>query len=377
MNDLMKIVEFSEFDKQLAEFKDRYENVVYNLDDPTQNKQARSDKFAIGKVISKLDRTHKELKAPLKERVDLIDGERKRIKDQLLRTQGKIKAQIEDHEARKKAIADAIEARIAAIYALATDTIDGDSAEIKQRIEALERIDPESVDFDSRNADAALAVRKVGNELAQRLADVERYEAEQAELARLRAEEEKRIREEREARIRKEAEDRAKREAEALARKKAAEAEAREQALKEEREAAKRRAAKAEQARKDAIEQAKRDAEKAEQARKEAIETAKRLAAEAKVRAEQEAKQAAERAAQLAATAERNRLEALRREEEAKAEKARKEAQRKAERKEHREKVERDALKDIISIWTDLDLSPGLVLQAIKDGKIRRVRIEY
>ena len=43
MNDLIKIVEFSEFDKQLAEFKDRYENVVYNLDDPTQNKQARSD----------------------------------------------------------------------------------------------------------------------------------------------------------------------------------------------------------------------------------------------------------------------------------------------------------------------------------------------
>lgn len=359
MNELMKIVEFSEFDNQLAEFKDRYENVVYNLDDPTQNKQARSDKFAIGKVISKLDRTHKELKAPLKERVDLIDGERKRIKDQLLRTQGKIKAQIEDHEARKQAIADAIEARIAAIYALATDTIDGDSAEIKLRIEALDRIDPESVDFNTRNADAALAVRKVGNELAQRLADVERYEAEQAELARLRAEEEKRAREEREARIRKDAEDRAKREAEELARKKAAEAEARERALKE------------------AIEQAKRDAEQAEQARKDAAAKAKLDAVEAKVRAEQEAKQAAERAAKLAATAERNRLEALRRDEEEKAEKARKDAQRKAERKEHREKIDGYALQDLIDLERKDDLSPGSVLQAIKDGKIRRVRIEY
>ena len=92
------IAEYSEFEAKMAEFKKTYDNVVYDLTDPVHEKKARSDKYSIGKVISALDKKHDEIKAPLKAQVDLIDGERKRIKDELLGVQDKIKSQIKAHE---------------------------------------------------------------------------------------------------------------------------------------------------------------------------------------------------------------------------------------------------------------------------------------
>ena len=97
-----EVVEFRQFGKNLSEYKALYEGIVYDLTVPEQDKQARSDKLAIGKVIAQLDTVHKDIKAPLKERVDLLDGERKRIKDQLLTLQDGIKSQISDHEAALK-----------------------------------------------------------------------------------------------------------------------------------------------------------------------------------------------------------------------------------------------------------------------------------
>ncbi len=92
-----EIIEFDEFKTKMLEFRKRYDDIVYDLDDKSQEKQAKSDRFAIGQVISSLDKRHKEIKAPLAEKVSLIDGERKRIKDELLAIQNKIKSQIEDH----------------------------------------------------------------------------------------------------------------------------------------------------------------------------------------------------------------------------------------------------------------------------------------
>ena len=103
-----QIAEFNEFAAALAEYKAKYEGIVYDLTIPEQEKTAKADKMAIGKVISKLDGAHKAVKAPLKERVDLLDSERKRIKDQLLELQSGIKGQIAEHEARIKDAADAL-----------------------------------------------------------------------------------------------------------------------------------------------------------------------------------------------------------------------------------------------------------------------------
>ncbi len=102
MNDEIKmqltaLVEFDEFKTKMLEFRKRYDDIVYDLNDKSQEKQAKSDRFSIGQVISALDKRHKEIKAPLAERVSLIDDERKRIKDELLIIQNKIKSQIEDH----------------------------------------------------------------------------------------------------------------------------------------------------------------------------------------------------------------------------------------------------------------------------------------
>lgn len=109
---------FEEFETNLAAYKDRYDGVIYDLADEDENKQARSDKLAIGKVIARLDTAHKEAKAPLKEKVDLIDGERKRIKDGLLLVQDGIKSQLVEHEAKIEAHESALLARVEAIKAL-------------------------------------------------------------------------------------------------------------------------------------------------------------------------------------------------------------------------------------------------------------------
>lgn len=97
MND-KQIAAFNKFDKQLADFQKRYDGVVYDLSDPKEDKAARSDRYKIGQVISALDETHKKIKAPLAEKVAIIDKERKRIKDKLLELQEGIKTQIEKRE---------------------------------------------------------------------------------------------------------------------------------------------------------------------------------------------------------------------------------------------------------------------------------------
>lgn len=365
MNELVRIQEFSDFDTKLAEFRDRYDNVVYDLEDPKQNRQARSDRFAIGKVVANLDRAHKELKAPLLEQVRLVDGERKRIKDDLLGIQNRIKSQIEEHEARIKAAEEAVQKRIDSISVLAEFdewSVPATSGQIKQRIAVLLASNPEAVEYEPRQADAALAYRQTERTLTDMLAKRVTYEEEQAELERLRAEKEARERQEREDRIRREAEEKAKREAEELARKKAEEAKRREQAIRKEKE-------RAEAAAKQAEERRKAEAEAATKREKDLKERAARDKADAEKRAQQAAKQAEKRAAQ----AERDKLLAEQRKREAAELKAKEEAERKARNKAHMAKVEAEAIEDI----KDAMRTPQSVLEAIKAGKIRHVRIIY
>ena len=107
------IKQFSPFEKELAVFKEKYVGVVYDFTVKKNEKQARSDRFAIGKAVSALDAVHKELKAPLLEKTKLLDGRRKEIKDELLAIQGDIKSQIEKHEQIEKDRVEDIQGRIA------------------------------------------------------------------------------------------------------------------------------------------------------------------------------------------------------------------------------------------------------------------------
>ncbi len=350
MNELVRIDAFTEFESQMTAFRAKYDNVVYDLNDKKQDKQARSDRYAIGQVIANLDRKHKEIKAPLKERVDLIDKERKRIKDQLLETQHSIKAQIEAHEEKLKQIAEALQKRIDQITDLTAFDDEPDSAAISGRLSTLQTIDPESPEFGDRQADAALAYRQADRSLRFMLKQRQDYEAEQAELARLRREEQERLRKLEEERIRREEAERVRKAEEEKRLREKKEAEAREQALREANEAERRRAQEAEARR-------KAEAEAAKQREQELIQRAKREADEAAKRAAEE---------------ERQRQERQRQAEEERAERERKEKERQAANKKHRQKIESEALADLQKYNDAVSL-----LAALRANKVRHVMIVY
>lgn len=363
LTELVRIDQFAEFEANMKAFRERYDGVVYDLDDPNQNRQARSDRLAIGKVISKLDKSHKELKAPLLEQVKIVDGERKRIKDSLLDIQGKIKVQIEQHEARIEAEKQRVQALIDHITGLAEFDFEPDSSLITAHLADLEAINPEAEEYAPRQADATLAHRQVSRTLETILAARVKYEAEQAELERLRAEEEARKRAEHEERIRKEAAERERRIAEENARKQAEAAKRREQAIEEEKRRAERRA------------------KEVEEKRKAEAEAARRREAEMKKRAEQEAKDAAERAIQE----ERRRVEEAwkKKEEKRKADEAK--AARKAANKRHRAQVRQMALEDLARVcseaqsatgWTTEQLAEAIFKAAVS-GEIRHINVYF
>lgn len=321
-----QIVEFSEFEAQLAEFKGKYDGVVYDLTIPEEEKQARSDRLTIGKVIANLDRKHKELKAPLKEKVDLIDGERKRIKDDLLKVQGKIKAQIEDHERKIQEHAEMLQAKVDAITALGEFDI-SDQPDSKLLVGRL--TDARSVDIDDsyehRKADATLALVDVTKKLEQLYHDRLVYEEEQAELEQLRKEAEERERKDREEAIRREAEQKAKEQAE--------------------------REAKA------AIDEAERKTREAEQA---------------KLKAEEESKIKAE----IAAREERERIEREQAEAKAKREAEQAKEDAKKAKQAHWQKIHSAIKKDLMANGVDEKLAISII-ELIKDGKVSHLSIDY
>tara|TARA_R110002049_G_scaffold281333_1_gene460832 strand:- start:4344 stop:5318 length:975 start_codon:yes stop_codon:yes gene_type:complete len=265
------VAEFNQFEHDLAEYKRRYENVVYDLTVPEEEKRARSDRLAIGKKIAELDRVHASVKAPLKAKVDLLDGERKRIKDGLLEVQGGIKSQIEEHEAAIKEAAAALLRRASAISELAQFESTPTADVVRDRIAELKAIVIDE-SFGEQQGYAALNKEKAMNVLEPMLAGLEAQEREAEERERARAAEEAKARQEREAKIAAEAAEKAKQEAaEALEKAKRDAVEAAERAEREKREAvaaaeaeAARKAEAAEKARLDAIEKERAEAERRE-----------------------------------------------------------------------------------------------------------------
>lgn len=332
----VKLVEFDEFEAKLKEYKAQYEGVVYDLTDPKQDKRARSDRLSIGKTVAELDRRHKAAKAPLKEKVDLLDGERKRIKDGLLEIQGAIKSQIEKHEAELQAIEDALAARVEEIKALSEFEFHPTSQQIQERLDTLSST---AIDgsFANHEANAALAHRKSMESLTALLESTLKAEADAAELARLKKEAEDREQAEREARIAAEAKAAAEREAaEAIEREKQAKIKAEEDAA----------AAKA----------------KAEQDAKDAAARAEREKAEAIAKAQAEAKAEAERI-------ERERLASI--------EAERKEAERREANKKHCAKINNEAAAALVAECGVTQEQAKAAIVAIAKKLIPAVSISY
>ena len=342
------IAEYSEFEAKMAEFKKSYDNVVYDLSDPVQEKKAKSDRRTIGTVISALDKKHDEIKAPLKAQVDLIDGERKRIKDELLGVQDKIKSQIKAHDEAIWKHSVMLQGKVDEIVNLGvfgefeTPTAD----QILERIAQIEEIDVDA-SYETRKADATLAKVDTLKSLNALYEKQKQYEEQQAELERLRKEKEERDRLAREEQIRKEAAEKAKREAEEAAERAALEAEQ-----------------KAEKARQEAAEAARRE--------QEAIQAeADRKIAEAKAKAEREAQEERDRLA--SAAAEEKRMAEIK----AKAKREREAAEaKKKENQAHRAKIHKAAKASFVKEgFSEADATK--IVELVRDGKIAHVVIEY
>ncbi|WP_312903777.1 hypothetical protein [Stutzerimonas nitrititolerans] len=244
-----------------------------------------------------LDNVGKELVAELKEIPKKIDAERKRMRDTLDAWKDEVRAPLNEWE---QAEADRIarhEGLIDSMRSWANPASDLTSSELKDSIARLDEIE---IGAGLEEFEAEAHRVKAASLTALQLALTKRqaYEAEQAELERLRAEAAQREQKEREERIAREAAEQAQREAE--------------QRAQAERDAAAKREA-----------DAKAAAERRELELKLAAERAERERVEAQQRAEQAERDAAERA-ERAAAAERQRQadEQARQEAEAKAREA-------------------------------------------------------
>lgn len=306
----------------------------------------------VGKAKVALDDIGKELVAKLKDVPKKIDAERKRMRDLLDALKEEVRApltaweQAEDDRVQRHK--DAIEG----IVALVVDS--GEPAEsIRAALAAVEAvaIGPEWEEFEP---EAARTKDKALTNLRDRLAARVKYDAEQAELARLRAEAAAREQKDREERIAREAEEKARRDAEA-----AAQAEC---------DASARREAEA----RAAADNARRDAELAEQ---------RRIAAEKQ--AELDRLAALERERVASEQAERDRIQAaedarqaeIKRQADAKAAEEAEAARREAD-KAHKGKVNRAALDAFVAGGMPDDCAKQAVTLIAK-GLIPNIRITY
>ena len=344
-----EIIEFNPFMAQLVELEKEYGTRVYDLTDPVQDKAARSDRLRVAKVISAFEDVRKAAKADAQERVKHVDGLGKIIRDRMEAVRDSIKDQLDARDAEIAAHAIMLQEKVDAIRAfdIPPDVILS-AQNIQNRIDELSKVRIDIDIYEDRNADAALALMETKMHLDFLLNARKQFESEQDELNKLRKEKEDRERAEREEQIRQEA---------TLA----AEAKAKQEA--ENARIAQERQAEAAEARIKAAEaQAKAIEETAKRKAQDAAESAKKAQAEAVALAEQ---------------AERNRIGV-----ELVATKAKEEADRKADeartaKKSHRAKVEKEAIQSFVDAFHIPDTDAKDVIEAIRDGKIAHVTLNY
>lgn len=301
-------------DPYLQKIKDELDAFVPDVTTKKGRDAIASIAYKVAKGKTALDNIGKDLVAELKDVPKKIDAERKRMRDLLDLWKDEVRAPLTEWEAteaarqaRHKTGIELIQ-QAAATHDFSADTLRTTLAAIEARV-----IDSSWEEFE---AEAHRAKAMTVEALQKAIAEREKHETEQAELARLRAEAVAREQKEREERIAREAAERAQREAEAQAR--------------AEREAAIRRE-----------QEAKAAADRRELELKLAAERAEREKAEA-IQREQQAKADAERRAAEAVEAEKRRVAA-----QAEAEAA--EAKRRERDKAHKAAINRAALEAFVA----------------------------
>ncbi len=309
--------------------------------------------FKVRKSKAALDALGKQLVDELKDVPKRIDAERKRMRDTLDALAEEVRAPLTEWEAAEEGRQQRHQQGIEWFRLRADENRDLDAAELRATIE---QVNARAVDasWEEYEAEAHRVKARALDALTQALVAREKHDAEQAELARLRAAEAEREQKEREERIAREAAERAQREAEARAQ--------------AERDAAARREAEALAA----AETARLNAELAEQRRIAAEQQAEldRQAAAAREReAAAQAEQRARQAAEQAAAAERQRIA----DEQAA---AAAEAARREEDMAHKAAINRAALDAFVQGGMPEDCAKQAI-KLIAKGQIPNIRITY
>jgi len=346
-----EIASFSPYETKLIEFEKDYGTRVYDMADPIANSAARSDRLLVAKEQSAFQKVKKAAKKSAQERVNFVNSKGKAIDDRFEVVKQSVKSQIDKHETEIQERADALQSMVDDVLFFGAVGEDETSAEIIGRMDDLEAFVIDD-SFENRKADATLAKVDTLAALLEKMG--RRTEQEKFEKA---AEDLRKT--EQEARERKIAED-------------AAEA----ATLEAEAKAAIKRV--------EAEKQAKIEAEAAERKAKEEKEAAELAAQEAIEEAERKLKEADERA-DKAAKEEREKIEREQEEQRAKEEKTNaqrlakqlEEDARKAKKK-HRDNIELEALVSLVdSIFELDDAHAEPIIEAIKDGLIKHVSINY
>jgi hypothetical protein len=283
---------------KMADFLGRMKTeVLAVVTDPTTDKgrkEIASLAYKVAKTKARLDDLGKSLTEEARTTINRVNEERRMIRDELDALKDEVRRPLTEFEEREKSRVAGHEAAIASIEAPSRELTGLNAASLKERLDRLPALLER--DWQEYKTRAQFAHDNVTRILTEAHAAAVKYEAEQAELVRLRRGAEERARKDREEQIAREAAERARAEAEAKA--------------KAEREAAERAAA----------EKARIERESAEKAAREAVEKAKREAeakaakeraeAEAKLKAEREAREKIEREQREAKAREEARIKA-------------------------------------------------------------------
>ncbi|HGW4126570.1 TPA: hypothetical protein ACNH0Y_002458 [Acinetobacter baumannii] len=310
-------------------------SIVFNMNDKKERDALKSYAYNLARTKTTVDNYGKELVSGIKAQAAVIDADRKFWRDNMDLLQEEIRKPLTDFENAEKARIKRLEDEVAVIKMPANLCGEWDAASIKDAIQTLENKVIDS-SFEEFEQEAKLAKFETLEKLRTALAAREKYEAEQAELERLRKEQLERDQRERDERIAKEAADKARIEAEA-------------KALAEQRR----------------VEREKQEAEeKAEREKREAAEREARLIAE---------KEEAELRAQQAAVMERQRIE---REQAAKEEAERKAEEARLANVEHMRSINQEILNKLCAIGLDEGQAKA-VITAIARNQIPNVSIKY
>lgn len=381
-------------DAILERIESETRSIVLDISSKKGREQIASLAHKIAKSKTALDAAGKELVAGWKESAKKVDAERSRGWDRLEALQKEVRQPLTEWEdAEKKRVADHEENLVrmeTAVRSISEHWQTMPLDDMQERLKAITEFNPNWQEFAGK---AKLATEAAISAITASIVKRQAYDAEQAELARLRKEEEIRKLREHEERIRAEAaekariaaESEAKRQADTEAARVKVEQEKAEQErvkIRREKDEAEARAAKAESDRiaseKLATERvAKVEAERIASEKLAAERAAKsetdRIAAEAK--AKEDARRASEKAAKDKKAAEEA---AAKRERDRIADQQKAEADATAEReadKAHRAKVNNEAL-HVLKNLVD-EKSAKAVIEAIAKGNIPHISIRY